>query len=252
MTEATGGITMTPPSDYVNNSVGKALPGIKLKLEKDGELCLKGPYVTKSYYKEDNTGVFKDGWFYTEDIFQERNGHYFIIDRKKDIYKNSRGQTIAPQKIENLFQDFDAIKSIFLVGDGKEFNTVLIYPDHKNSPLDLKFESDKTIRDFFSSIILSVNSFLAPFERIVNYVLIHRDFSKERGELTHKGTFIRTQVLKNFKKIIDPLYEKNYVSLYNNSKEVRIPNWLTREIGTVKNNISWDGKILTIKDQSKK
>ena len=252
MTEATGGITMTPPSDYVNNSVGKALPGIKLKLEKDGELCLKGPYVTKSYYKENNSGVFKDGWFYTEDIFQEKNGHYFIIDRKKDIYKNSRGQTIAPQKIENLFQDFDSIKSIFLVGDGKEFNTVLIYPDHQNSPLDLNFESDKTIRDFFSSIILSVNSFLAPFERIVNYVLIHRDFSKERGELTHKGTFIRTQVLKNFKKIIDPLYEKNYISLYNNSKEVRIPNWLTREIGTVKNNISWDGKILTIKDQSKK
>ena len=117
MTEATGGITMTPPNDYVNNSVGKALPGIKLKLKKDGELCLKGPYVTKSYYKENNSGVFKDDWFYTEDIFQEKNGHYFIIDRKKDIYKNSRGQTIAPQKIENLFQDFDAIKSIFLVGD---------------------------------------------------------------------------------------------------------------------------------------
>ena len=47
----------------------------------------------------------------------------------------------------------------------------------------------------------------------MNYVLIHRDFSKERGELTHKGTFIRTKVLKNFKKIIDPLYEKNYITL---------------------------------------
>ena len=251
MTEATGGITMTPPNDYVNNSVGKILPGITLKLKEDGELCLKGPYVTKSYYKEKKDKVFKDGWFYTEDIFEEKNGHYFIIDRKKDIYKNSRGQTIAPQKIENLFQDFDAIKSIFLIGDGKEFNTVLIYPDHQNAPIDLNLESDKNIRDFFSSMILSVNSFLSPFERIVNYVIINRDFSKEKGELTHKGTFIRNQVLKNFKNIIDPLYEKNYVSLYNNSKEIRIPNWLTREIGTVKNNISWDGKILTIKDQSK-
>ena len=251
MTEATGGITMTPPNDYVNNSVGKILPGITLKLEEDGELCLKGPYVTKSYYKQEKDKVFKNGWFYTEDIFEENNGHYFIVDRKKDIYKNSRGQTIAPQKIENFFQDFDAIKSIFLIGDGKEFNTVLIYPDHQNSPIDLNLESDKNIRDFFSSMILSVNSFLSPFERIVNYVIINRDFSKEKGELTHKGTFIRNQVLKNFKNIIDLLYEKNYVSLYNNSKEIRIPNWLTREIGTVKNNISWDGKILTIKDQSK-
>ena len=63
---------------------------------------------------------------FTLKIFEENNGHYFIIDRKKDIYKNSRGQTIAPQKIENLFQDFETIKTVFLVGDRKEFNTVLI------------------------------------------------------------------------------------------------------------------------------
>ena len=252
MTEATGGITMTPPDDYIPNSVGKILPGIDLKLQNDGELCIKGPYVTRSYYKENNNEIFKNGWFHTEDIFEERNGHYFIIDRKKDIYKNTRGQTIAPQKIENLFQDFDAIKSIFLVGDGQEFNSLLIYPDYDKAPIDLKSESAKNIRDFFSSIILSVNSFLAPYERIVNYIIINRDFSEMRGELTHKGTFIRNKILKNFKNIIDPLYEKNFVSLYYDSKEIRIPNWLTREIGTVKHNIKWDGKVLSIKNQSKK
>ena len=62
---------------------------------------------------------------------------------------------------------------------------------------------------------------------------------------------MRNQILKNFNKIIDPLYEKNYVSLYHNSNEIRIPNWLTREIGTVKNNIIWNGKILSITDQPK-
>ena len=200
MTEATGGITMTPPDDYIPNSVGKILPGIDLKLQNDGELCIKGPYVTRSYYKENNNEIFKNGWFHTEDIFEERNGHYFIIDRKKDIYKNTRGQTISPQKIENLFQDFDAIKSIFLVGDGQEFNSLLIYPDYDKAPIDLKLESAKNIRDFFSSIILSVNSFLAPYERIVNYIIINRDFSEMRGELTHKGTFIRNKILKNFKR----------------------------------------------------
>ena len=35
MTEATGGITMTPPGDYVVNSVGKSLPGIELKISND-------------------------------------------------------------------------------------------------------------------------------------------------------------------------------------------------------------------------
>ena len=65
------------------------------------------------------------------------------------------------------------------------------------------------MRDMFGSMILSVNSFLSSFERIVNYVIIHRNFSEEKNELTTKGTFKRKNVLKNFKDIIDPLYEKN-------------------------------------------
>ena len=251
MTEATGGITMTPPGEYKRDSVGKALPGIKLKLEEDGELCLKGPYVTEGYYKEENLEIFKDNWFHTEDIFREDSGHYYIIDRKKDIYKNSRGQTIAPQKIENLFQDFELIKSVFLIGDGLEFNSVLIYPDYKKSSIQFDILNDDEIREIFSSMILSVNSFLSPFERIVNYVIIQRNFSKEKGEITQKGTFKRKTILKNFNHIISPLYEKNYLSLYYGSKEIKIPNWLLREIGTVKSNLSWDGNSISTSDQDR-
>ena len=250
MTEATGGITMTPPEDYVINSVGTALPGMELKIAEDGELCLKGPYVTDGYYEEDDSDVFSDGWFHTGDIFEKRDGHYFIVDRKKDIYKNSRGQTIAPQKIENLFQDFDSIKSVFLVGDGREFNTVLIYPDKVNSPINFASAKPQAIRELYSSMILSVNSFLSPFERIVNFVVIHRDFSAEKGELTPKETFNRKNVLKNFAEIIEPLYEKNYAALHFEAKEIRIPNWLLREIGTVRTNVEWDGKKVSIIGQT--
>lgn len=251
MTEATGGITMTPPNDYKPDSVGTALPGIKLKLLEDGELCLKGPYVTKGYFKEENSEAFIDGWFHTQDIFKEKNEHYYIVDRKKDIYKNSRGQTIAPQKIENLFQDFESIKSVFLVGDGKEFNTVLIFPNHENENTNLHYGKIDEVRDLYSSMILSVNSFLSPFERIVNYVIINRDFSQEKGELTPKGTFIRKKILENFENIIAPLYEKNYSSLHYGNKEIRIPNWIIREIGILDSNINWDGQILSVNDSSR-
>ena len=251
MTEATGGITMTPPNDYKKDSVGKALPGIRLKLKKDGELYIRGPYVSLEYYKEKHSNSFKNGWFYTEDIFKENNGHYYIVDRKKDIYKNSRGQTIAPQKIENLFQDFDLVKSVFLVGDGLEFNTVLLYPNYDNFKIDINNIHEDEIRDIFSSMILSVNSFLSSYERIINYVVIQRDFSKENGELTHKGTYNRKIILKNFSKIITPLYEKNYLPLIFDSKEIRIPNWLLREIGVLKGTLTWDGNRLYTSDQSK-
>ena len=45
MTEATGGITMTPPGQYVDGTVGLPLPGMKLRLSEIGELQIGGPYV---------------------------------------------------------------------------------------------------------------------------------------------------------------------------------------------------------------
>ena len=118
MTESTGGITMTPPDDYQPDSVGRPLPGIDTKIAEDGELLIRGSYVSSYYFSKTNNSTLKNGWFHTGDIFKEKNGHLYIIDRKKEIYKNTRGQTISPQKIENMFQDFESVKSVFLVGDG--------------------------------------------------------------------------------------------------------------------------------------
>ncbi len=244
MTEATGGITMTPPYDYVPDSVGKALPGINLKLNTDNELLLKGPYVSPGYFKPESDEPYLDGWFHTGDIFQEKKGHYFIVDRKKEIYKNTRGQTISPQKIENLFQDFDAIKSVFLVGDGCEYNTVLLYPDPEFTFVDLSTLSEDEIRTYFSSLVFSVNSFLPAYERIVNYAIIHRNFDSHHGELTPKGTYKRKTILKNFRTIIDPMYEKNFISLIHGEKEIQLPNWLLREKKLMRGDISWDGQVI--------
>ena len=86
-------------------------------------------------------------------------------------------------------------------------------------------------------MLISVNGFLSSFERIVNFSVIDRDFSVEKNELTQKGTFKRNNILNNFKSEINIMYKKEYVSLYNEDKEIKIPNWLIREIGTIKSNI---------------
>ena len=243
MTEATGGITMTPPNQYQENSVGKILPGLELKLNHDGELLMRGPYISPGFHGKESRS-FNDGWFYSGDIFEIKNNHYYIIDRKKDIYKNSRGQTIAPQKIENLFNDFESVKSVFLVGDGKEFNTVLIYPSKDLSNIN-KNEIEK-VKIHFNSILISVNTFLPAFERIINFCIINRNFSIEFDELTVKGTFKRKNVLNNFSRLIAPMYKKNYITLTHKSKSIEIPNWFLREKGVIKNNIFWDGYQLSI------
>ena len=244
MTEATGGITMTPPENYIVNSVGKALPGINLKLADDNELLMQGDYVTREYCKDEIGNSFVNNWFHTGDIFNYKKGHYFIVDRKKEIYKNSRGQTISPQKIENLFQDFEAIKSIFLIGDGKEFNTLLLYPDFENKSINLLKMSSDEKRTYYSSLVFSVNSFLQPYERIVNYAIISRDFQHNKDELTTKNTYKRKNVIKNFNHIIEPMYEKNYISLIHGNYEIQIPNWILREKSLTRGDLSWDGKYI--------
>ena len=61
----------------------------------------------------------------TGDLFQvSEDGHYEIVDRLKDIYKNNRGQTVAPRRVEQKFNDVPGIKNVFLVGDGRDYNVL--------------------------------------------------------------------------------------------------------------------------------
>jgi len=231
MTEATGGITLTPPFKYKQNSVGPALPGIEIRLTSEGEMKIRGPYVMLGYLDRKPKRKRND-WFYTGDIFSKDNDGYFqVLDRKKEIYKNSKGETISPQKIENLFLDFESVKSVFLVGDHREFNTLLLYPNFEYTEENLAKLSLEKLRAFFSSVIVSVNRFLAPYERIVDFAIIDRDLLSEKNERTAKGTYKRKIVEENFSQVMAPMYEKDFVSLKKNGFEIRIPNWLLREKG---------------------
>ena len=250
MTEATGGITMTSQNDYIKDSVGLPLPGIELKLGNDSELLLRGPYVISHYHGKNKTSALDNGWLHTGDIFKKGDNHYFIVDRKKEIYKNSRGITISPQKIENMFQDFDAVKSVFLIGDGKAYNTVLVYPDKKWLK-SLENDKDFKVQEYYSSLLQSVNSFLASYERIVNFAIIDRNFSAEYGELTPKNTYKRKTILNNFNKFISPMYKRDYNSYLYETNEVRIPKWLLRKSGIIAHNLKWNGRKLRIRNNVK-
>ncbi len=248
MTEATGGITMTPPFQYRENSLGKALPGIEIKLGEDGEILIRGPYVMMNYFGQKKENTFDaDGWLATGDIMRmDSDGFIEIIDRKKEIYKNIKGETIAPQKIENLFRDFEFVKQVFLVGDHRPFNTVLIFPDLKsaNSPLINMDEQQR--QEYFSNVIVSVNNFLAPFERIVDFRIISRPFDDAHNELTPKATYKRRVIEKNFSDVIQSMYEKDHLALAFGKYEIKVPNWFLREKGALSRDISIESNVLSI------
>lgn len=251
MTEATGGITMTPPNTYIPNSLGKALPGIELKIAEDGELLVKGEYVMPGYYDQTKEETFIDGWFPTGDIMKmDSHGYIEIIDRKKEIYKNIKGETIAPQRIENLFREFESINQVFVVGDHRPFNTVLIFPDLESELLSEMFDDQKG--EYFSNLIVTINKFLAPFERIVDFRIIDRPFSADKGELTPKNTYKRRVIEKNFQETIEGLYQKDYYSLFIDGTEFKVPNWFLRERGCLSGDLTISESKLIIPKLEKK
>ncbi len=245
MTEATGGITMTPPGEYVDGSIGKPLPGIECRRAEDGELLIRGPYVSPGYYRPSGEEAERgpDGWFGTGDLVAiDPAGHFRITGRKKEIYKNRQGQTIAPQRIENLFRDFEAIAQAFLVGDHREYNTLLVWPSHASSAVAGKTPDE--VRELVSSLVASANRFLAPYERVVAFQVLPRALDLEHGELTHKHTFKRDVVGETWKPLIDKMYERKHLTLQIGSGSLRIPNWVLREMGVLQHEVSLEGDRL--------
>ncbi|MGD8698065.1 MAG: GNAT family N-acetyltransferase, partial [Gemmatimonadales bacterium] len=246
MSEATGGITMTPPSQYKDNSLGLALPGIEIKLGDDGELLIRGPYVMMGYLDPpDGQASFdEEGWFHTGDLMrQDEEGHIRLVDRKKEIYKNVKGQTIAPQRVENLFREFESVGRSFLVGDHKEYNTLLIYPNPEYGELDFSTMSTQEVRDHFRSLVVSVNKFVPPYERVVDFAIIDRDLDADKGELTPKGTPRRQVVVDNYADVIETLYRRAYIHV--GGVDLTLPNWLFQTLGLTAQDVRVDRDSLT-------
>ena len=232
MTEATGGITMTRPGGYKDDSLGPALPGIELRVDADGELAVRGPYVMIGHVEtpEGERTLDADGWFGTGDLVElDADGHLRLVDRKKEIYKNVKGETIAPARIESFFRDFASVGRVFLVGDHREYNTALIWPNPQVPHLDFAAMSDEERKSHFRSIVSSVNAFLAPYERIVDFALLDRDLEADQGVLTPKGTPRRQVVTSHFAETIRLLYRRAHLKI--GGLEIVFPNWLFQALG---------------------
>ena len=122
-------------------------------------------------------------------------------------------------------------------GDHRPFNTVLIFPDLESEHSPLKNMDEQQSQEYFSTVIVSVNNFLAPFERILDFRIITRAFDDANGELTPKGTYKRRVIEKNFEEIVQSMYQKDHLSLPLGKYEVKIPNWFLREKGALSRDV---------------
>ncbi len=104
MSELSCFATINPVDDNRIGTVGKAIPGVELKLLDDGELLARGPIVMKGYRKDpEKTAqtIDAEGWMHTGDVATiDEDGYVTIVDRKKELIINAAGKNMSPANIE--------------------------------------------------------------------------------------------------------------------------------------------------------
>ena len=214
-------INFRTPGDMKFGTVGMPIQGVQMKLEEDGEICVAGPSVMKGYYKlpELTAETIIDGWLHTGDIGVIEDGKFLkITDRKKELFKTSGGKYVAPQPIENKMKESPFIEQIVLIGDNKKMVSALIVPGFsklrewaKQHGVDYTSNEsiiqDEKVHALFETVVAEYNQFFNQVEQVKKFTLIPREFSIEQGEMTPKLSIRRKQVLANFEKEIDQMYQ---------------------------------------------
>ncbi len=204
LTEA-GIVVLDPPGQMRPGSIGKALPGIELRVAEDSELLVRGRTLFSGYYKDAKATaeVLKDGWLHTGDLAEiDAEGYVWITGRKKELIILSNGKKVYPSRIEAFFHVEPAVNHVLLIGDGHPYVTALITA---NTERLATAGFDAAARDVRKAVDC-VNSKLAPFEQVRRYEVLARDFTIDSGELTATLKVRRWRAIENHAEHLKRLY----------------------------------------------
>jgi long-chain acyl-CoA synthetase len=202
-------------------TVGLPIEGQEVKLQPDGEICVKGPSVMMGYYKRPDltAETIIDGWLHTGDIgVFEDNRYLKITDRKKELFKTSGGKYVAPQAIENKMKESPFVEQIMVVGADQKFVGALIVPSMPNLKewMRLKGISFTTTEDainnpkvleLYRELVESFNTFFNHVEQIKKFELLPHEWSVDTGELTPKLSMKRKVIMEKYRSAVDRIYQ---------------------------------------------
>jgi fatty-acyl-CoA synthase len=109
-------------------STGRAIAHVEIEIRDDagnrlvpgenGEICLRGPKITKGYWKDPQktASAFFGDWFRTGDVgYLDTDGFLYLTDRKKDMII-SGGENIASSEVERVIYELPQVREVAVVG----------------------------------------------------------------------------------------------------------------------------------------
>lgn len=154
----------------------------------DGEIQVKSPSVMMGYYKDpENTAeaITDDGWLRTGDLgYLDEEGFLYLTGRKKNLIILSNGENVAPEQIENMFDDEQIVEDI-LVFEENDTITAEIYPNYKYAEACDITDIDTAIGD----TITKINQNLASFKRILSFRVRKDPFEKTSSRKIKRSNY---------------------------------------------------------------
>ena len=210
------------PDDNKVGSIGVPFDGVEMKIaEPNGEILIRGKNVMLGYYnKPDETAkaIDADGYYHTGDVgYQDADGHFYVTDRIKDLFKLSNGKYIAPLQVESLLKQSPLISQPVVVGSGRKQVGALIVPDWdalKDALAEDGIEAKGTREEMCAdpqvikrvqNDAIALTRELSDFERVKRVYLLPREFSIDKGEMTPTLKIKRSVIDEKYSDAIDEI-----------------------------------------------
>ncbi|MBH5334795.1 long-chain fatty acid--CoA ligase [Streptomyces pactum] len=221
MTESSAASFLNP-ENYRTGTVGKALPGLEVRIADDGEILLRGPGIMQGYHgqPEKTEEVLEpDGWLHTGDIGElSPDGYLRITDRKKDLIKTSGGKYVAPAEVEGRFKAVcPYVSNILVHGADRNYCTALIALDEPSilawagenglaGRTYAEVVASPQVGELIEGYVQELNSGLQRWQTIKKFRLLPRDLDVEHGELTPSLKLKRPVVEREYRHLIEEMY----------------------------------------------
>ena len=219
MTETATAATTSTVENHRFGTVGRALPGVELKIADDGEILVKGPNIFHGYHNQASTsfGAVENGWLHTGDLGSiDEDGYLSITGRKKDIIITAGGKNLTPANIENDLKQCRWISQAVMHGDQRPYPVVLITLDEEEIPIfarehDLPEDvaslcKEPAVLELIQAEIDRANAKYAQVEQVKKFTILDHDLSQPTGELTPTLKVKRNVVNERYAELFDALY----------------------------------------------
>ncbi len=209
------------PEDNKVGSIGTPFDGIEMKIGASDEVLIRGRNVMTGYYNnaEATAAALDDeGFYHTGDVgYEDHDGHFYITDRLKDLFKLSNGKYVAPLQVESLLKQSPLVSQAVVVGSGRKQVGALIVPDWdalKDAMKDEGIATDGTREEladnpqFIKRVqndAIALTRELSDYERVKRVYLLPREFSIDKGEMTPTLKIKRTVIDEKYSDAIDDI-----------------------------------------------